>query len=147
MYKYLCVDAICINQLNLEEKTSQVRLMLDIFKQADIVIIRLGEQRETGRIAVNLAYQIYAAAQMVGFEKFARMVFRSQATRLPPVWTHHWRALWSLLDREWFTRVWVVQEFFVAKDYTMLCGSLFFNAAILLHVALPSGTLKHQKSL
>jgi Heterokaryon incompatibility protein (HET) len=121
-YEYLWVDAICINQLNLEEKTNQVRLMLDIFKRADIVIIWLGEQRETDRIAVNLAYQIYGAAQMVGFEKFARMVFRGQATAFPPVWTHHWRALWSLLDREWFARVWVVQEFVVAKGFTMLCG-------------------------
>jgi hypothetical protein len=135
-YEYLWVDAICINQLNLEEKTNQVRLMLDIFKRADMVIIWLGEQRETDRIAVNLAYQIYGAAQMVGFEKFARMVFRGQATAFPPVWTHHWRALWSLLDREWFARVWVVQEFVVAKGCTMLCGSLYFNAAILLHVAL-----------
>jgi Heterokaryon incompatibility protein (HET) len=41
--RLLWVDALCINQYNLEEKAEQVRVMLSIFQKASRVVIRLGD--------------------------------------------------------------------------------------------------------
>jgi hypothetical protein len=38
----LWVDAICINQSNDEERTTQVRMMKDIYEQANAVVVWLG---------------------------------------------------------------------------------------------------------
>jgi hypothetical protein len=43
MHRMLWVDAICIDQENISEKSHQVPLMKDIFELADQVIIWLGE--------------------------------------------------------------------------------------------------------
>src|ERR1700761_8780893 len=37
------IDAICINQLSGDEKTAQIRLMRQIYEQADKVIVWLGK--------------------------------------------------------------------------------------------------------
>ena len=133
-YGYLWIDAICINQSNVEEKTDQMRMMMNIYKQADVVIIWLGEQLETDQVAIDLAKQIYNAAQTFDIEGCDMLDVDSEAG-LPPVWTRSWAALWSLLDRPWFSRVWVWQELIFAKACTMLCGSLHLDPEMLLDVA------------
>lgn len=56
------IDAICINQSSLEERSAQVRLMTEIYRAARTVVVWLGEgeQRET-QYAVELLKQISAA--------------------------------------------------------------------------------------
>jgi hypothetical protein len=41
---FLWVDALCINQYNLEEKAEQVRVMLSTFQKASRVVVWLGER-------------------------------------------------------------------------------------------------------
>ena len=50
---YLWVDAICINQFDLEEKATQVSYMLAIFERAEQVIVWLGEEGSNTKIAVD----------------------------------------------------------------------------------------------
>lgn len=47
--RVLWVDAICIDQTNLEERASQVQLMAEIYASASQVLIWLGEDDERGR--------------------------------------------------------------------------------------------------
>jgi hypothetical protein len=42
----LWIDAICINQLDIIEKSSQVGMMTDVYLEADEVIVWLGESTE-----------------------------------------------------------------------------------------------------
>jgi len=58
----LWADAVCINQLN-EEKTTQVRMMRDIYRQADCVIVWLGELQEADGVGFQLLEQIHHIAQ------------------------------------------------------------------------------------
>ncbi|PMD36872.1 hypothetical protein L207DRAFT_381808, partial [Hyaloscypha variabilis F] len=47
------VDAICIDQTNLEERSRQVAFMADIYKEADTVLAWLGEETPISRIAMT----------------------------------------------------------------------------------------------
>jgi len=53
---YLWVDAICINQSDGDERSSQVGLMSDIYSQADLIIAWLGPEDESSRRAHDLLY-------------------------------------------------------------------------------------------
>ena len=50
---YIWVDAICINQFDLDEKATQVSQMLAIFERAHTVIVWLGEEGPNTRLAVD----------------------------------------------------------------------------------------------
>ena len=62
----LLIDGTHINQIGLEEDNNQVRLMLDMYEQANEAVIWVSEQRETEGVAIPLAYQIWTAAQPLG---------------------------------------------------------------------------------
>ena len=61
----LWVDAICINQSDVRERTSQVALMSDIYYVAEAIIVWLGPEDDDARCAVELQ------------ERFAPIVKRS----------------------------------------------------------------------
>jgi Heterokaryon incompatibility protein (HET) len=129
------VDAISINQNDLEAKTHQVRLMLDIYKRADEVIAWPGEEEKTDSIGINLMHRIYSALPLskLGAPRSVEdLDFGELGLSMPrdPSWT----ALRLILKRGWFTRVWVLQEFVMAKTCQMLCGSLKINSDMLVAV-------------
>jgi len=51
----LWIDAICINQASLGERTSQVRLMWSIYAKAREVVVYLGDEEEDGSIGMEMA--------------------------------------------------------------------------------------------
>jgi hypothetical protein len=55
----LWADAVCINQLNTPEKTAQVRVMREIYEQANLVISWLGNATETDEAGISLIRTIY----------------------------------------------------------------------------------------
>jgi hypothetical protein len=54
----LWADAVCINQSNDDEKTTQVRMMQDIYSQADTGIVWLGDSKDTDEAALELMEQV-----------------------------------------------------------------------------------------
>ena len=48
------IDAICINQQNLEENNSQVPMMRDIYREAQTTLVWLGQAGEESRLAFQL---------------------------------------------------------------------------------------------
>ncbi|PMD61096.1 heterokaryon incompatibility, partial [Hyaloscypha bicolor E] len=85
---YIWADAICINQHDLSERGAQVLLMTQIYSDATMVAIWLGEHADDSILAVEKLIEI--------------------ATHLVELIT--WQAIFKLLDRPWFTRAWIVQE-------------------------------------
>ncbi|KFA69261.1 hypothetical protein S40285_07418 [Stachybotrys chlorohalonatus IBT 40285] len=144
--RMLWVDSLCINQGNLEEKSSQVRMMSDIFACARDVICWLGNAQSlplrSYEAAIIRLHQIYT-------ENPDHRAMRSQGT-------HHIRCkqcrqiivlptstggctdsihdislkkcfgledlLQAMLNSSWFTRVWTFQEFLLASVATLHMG-------------------------
>ena len=117
------IDAVCIDQKNIEERNSQVRLMKDIYQSAREVVIWLGEDKEDRVDAASLLPRIHTAA-VDGklFQGPDSLDVRLEQAGLPGFDSPVWLSLAELYRRSWFTRVWVVQELAVAKPATVFCG-------------------------
>lgn len=103
--KTLWVDAICINQDDDVEKSLQVALMGEIYASATRTWIWLGKESEDSDIAMDFV----ASFQTDGTEDLDR-----EGTP--------WQSLTRLLERAWWTRVWVVQEVILAPRARLQCG-------------------------
>jgi len=54
------IDALCINQNDVQERNEQVRLMFSIYQKAARVLVWLGEERDDSDLAMNLILHMYA---------------------------------------------------------------------------------------
>ena len=105
--RVLWVDAVCINQQDLVERSHQVTLLRDTFERAENVIVWLGE--DTGD-----ANEAFKTLRTIDSSSSDAHVFRL----LESV-----KALRKLLGRSWFRRIWVVQELTCARKATITCGN------------------------
>jgi Heterokaryon incompatibility protein (HET) len=119
----LWIDALCINQDDIQERNAQVSLMGEIYRRARVVLMWLGEEGEDSAIAMELLRQL-------------KLNDRDETTPYSPEYTNHcreflynrcyephWKALVMLLQRPYWTRVWIVQEILLSTNPIMCCGS------------------------
>jgi hypothetical protein len=113
--RYVWIDSICIDQKNNKaEKDAQIGKMRQIYQHAQHVYIHLVENSNDW-LAVDCLLELL---QMRKFgKKFLSAYVSEMMTRkVPNSWvTLRINALLDLLSNEWFTRVWVVQEFIAAR--------------------------------
>ncbi|KAJ9638365.1 hypothetical protein H2199_007052 [Coniosporium tulheliwenetii] len=115
----LWVDAICINQSDDAEKTVQVRLMGRIYHCAYSVIIWLGEEKPpTTGLAIDFLNQ-HITLDYVNISHSHDL----GRTRNNPEYTAAWDAVGQdLMKREWWRRMWVIQETALARRLIIYCG-------------------------
>lgn len=114
-------DAICINQLDKDEKNVQVALMGQIYQRASSCLVYLGPAFSNHTLIPPL---LHAMAD----ERFSGaqgQVSRSQKTEVgpPPFHAQAWSAFRELLRSPWFTRKWTVQECVLPRDVVVVCES------------------------
>ncbi|KAH7385338.1 heterokaryon incompatibility protein-domain-containing protein [Phaeosphaeria sp. MPI-PUGE-AT-0046c] len=133
----LWVDAICINQSNLPERTAQVRMMQRIYSLAACVVIWLGPSHPTDALAMETLRAIHRPwATFQGVPLFAWTEGENAATHdgrlaqfLPDAC---YVALATFLMRPWFTRIWIVQELLAAREMEVWCGNETLDAETVL---------------
>lgn len=130
----LWVDAICINQEDLEERNHQVALMASIYRQAARVLIWLGHG-DAQHVEAAFTYLCQRANKVyLGFG-WTREVFRirlaSYTTRGEEIDSSklqlddvrptaaQYEAFAAFLRQPWFFRLWVIQEVSLAKRATL----------------------------
>jgi hypothetical protein len=130
--RILWVDGLCIDQTNKKERGHQVRQMLNIYRQAETVIIWLGPATYATNVAIDSLRQLH----------------ESQKTNVPTLrqdadsdWTTRWadvkqvlkaryvdieprmrEGLHELLFRPWFRRAWILQEIANAQSAYVYTG-------------------------
>lgn len=111
------VDSICIDGANIEERAQQVQLMQHIYRQADQVIIWLGEESSESNPAIDfIKFLDKITRQKHSVEEIRTML---QKDRYHP----HWIALKNFLSRKWWSRIWTVQEFVLPARASFWCGT------------------------
>ncbi|KAF2105425.1 heterokaryon incompatibility protein-domain-containing protein [Lophiotrema nucula] len=124
--RVLWVDAICINQYSVAERSREVTRMGTIFRLAKKVIAWLG-------LPTPDSEQALEALQYLGglVETNFNWIFRSKTNNLkhwipadgPPVHDATLETLERLFSQPYFWRVWIVQELLLANRHSRLqCG-------------------------
>lgn len=107
--RLLWIDALCINQSDLEERAFQVMRMGDIFSRAKNVCIWLGNSADCSDEALQFVDEVSH------LEKLDKLVKDCESIKL-------WQALAALMKRPWFSRRWIIQEVAFARTATLYCG-------------------------
>jgi hypothetical protein len=116
--RVLWIDAVCINQSDDVEKSDQVAQMRDVYEFASTVLVWLGNEglhSETGlKLLEDLLHKTYVRDR----DQYPYWFSPHQN------WWHILpkEALNDILYRDWWNRVWVLQEVAVAKRVRLICG-------------------------
>jgi hypothetical protein len=128
-HRTLWVDAICINQDDVEERGHQVRLIREIYSQASRVLIWLGDSEDVkyalGQVKEALPHK----------PNLHELDYKRNLHELDYMQNLHERdysrldkdffaflALSPILDLPWFQRVWVIQEVVFSSKAILLAG-------------------------
>ncbi|KAF7532538.1 hypothetical protein G7054_g7870 [Neopestalotiopsis clavispora] len=144
-HRTLWIDAICINQDDFAERSSQILLMRDIF-QRSMSVIWLGPASVDSSLAFNTLKKCHTAVPEVmsriqtdpfGIVKYASMnkffhqiLAKKSSNAQRPKYNNEchrlkrcqWTALRAILERPYFTRLWVMQEVCCARELIVRCG-------------------------
>ncbi|KAF8860906.1 HET-domain-containing protein [Acephala macrosclerotiorum] len=112
----LWVDALCINQNDVKERNEQVAMMGEIYVRAKPVSIFLGEGSEESDEGFKLISSIFEETEIS--DEVSRKLFGFYT---------------QIVEREWFTRLWTVQELVLAdQDPRVGCGFKWTTWSVLL---------------
>lgn len=101
--RFLWIDALCIDQSNVRERSHQVHLMSKIYHKAFRVVVYLGDRSfESDRLFDYLSDPKVHCGLPEG-----------EAVELAM----------DLFKRNWFKRLWALQEIVVARAAIVICGS------------------------
>lgn len=106
----LWVDSICINQMDVAERSQQVPLMGQIYSEASPVRVWLGEECSGVREAFQL---VHDCGECSPEDAVARVLQDEEGAR----------ALNEILHRSYWDRMWMFQEIVLAGRVTVHCGS------------------------
>lgn len=106
----LWIDAICIDQNNPHERNQQVQMMSRIYTRAEEVCVWLGEETIESKVAID-----FIGREITQLNDF-------DAICSDKIYTEKWKALMMLMQRDWFSRRWVVQEIALARKARIYCG-------------------------
>ncbi|KAH7323114.1 heterokaryon incompatibility protein-domain-containing protein [Stachybotrys elegans] len=131
--EFFWIDALCIDQDDLEERSAQVILMGSIYQKAENCLVWLGEDdQETAKAVrifsffdkkLNLASKngMPDAVSLRQLGKYFRCLDEGRHV-----------AINKLLSRRWFSRLWILQEIILAREVLTVCGQLVFDFCVLL---------------
>jgi hypothetical protein len=125
--RILWIDAICINQKDLNERADQVTRMGSIYGRADNVIVWLGQDFKGCKLAFNCLKRI-GEAKDLHFTKFLSPHMAVHGLDLYS--TKLQDALIYFFTLPWWTRVWTVQEYVLAQKATFQCGDAVLDSCL-----------------
>jgi hypothetical protein len=108
--RFLWIDALCINQDDHDERSSQVAMMSLVYSAAEKACVWLGEDDDESTMAIK-----FIREDINPLKNFDNLCTDKQHAA-------KWRSLLVLMQRAWFSRRWVVQEIVLAQKATVYCG-------------------------
>ncbi len=118
----LWVDALCTNQADNAEKSVQVLMMGAIYKGAQHVRAWLGFADETDEAGLELLRRVHDRCGLIQPDDMSKDFSFPQQLGLPGHNDPGWRSVFEILHRPYFSRIWIVQEFLLARRCTVLLG-------------------------
>lgn len=136
----LWIDAICIDQLTGEERNHQVGIMANIYTQARCVCSWLGPADVYSDWLYLYMSRFQRMSALNDYEQFVEDIKRFWAQSHPfelvredqrssnePHLHAIITALFQLGQRDYFARIWITQEFVLARDVVLLFGTRYLR--------------------
>ena len=117
---YVWIDAICINQSDLDEKAVQVDHMLVIYEKAELVMVWLGEEGPTTKLVVDY---LHWATSKEREARDAKRVLKGHSKKCLQLVSQVLGGIEDICSRSWIRRMWIKQEVWAAKRLTVCCGT------------------------
>ncbi|KUJ12782.1 heterokaryon incompatibility, partial [Mollisia scopiformis] len=95
----LWIDAICINQADLEERNQQIQFMARIYRNSSRLLVWLGVSASNSDYAMKFLEEL-GDQEVEDQNRFLEWIEIDSIA--------------SLISRPWFTRTWILQEFVLA---------------------------------
>ena len=127
----LWIDAICINQNDVPERNAQLAIISQVYTQAVTVLVWLGIE-DVYTTHANESLRIGGESQYPAIRELGNIPRYSNITFYPL--SPQCRGVINLVNRTWFTRVWVIQEAALARRIRMFCGKNEFNYLEVFHL-------------
>lgn len=133
---HVWIDAVCINQGDVEEKSVQVPRMCSLYDHANVVIAWLGPSVDKSDLAMQWISDIGQEVLSYGTlpeilngchdetvcQLETRLASRTRAADKMPI-----SPLIKLFGRDFWRRVWIMQEVALAKVLIFTCGRISMN--------------------
>ncbi|KAL8687043.1 MAG: hypothetical protein Q9218_006675 [Villophora microphyllina] len=108
--RVLWVDAVCIDQCNLQEKAQQVMMMKDIYREASCVLVWLGESDNDIRKAMDQLKRLEAPGYI-------------EPSLVNSFYEPFEAGLNKIFRKSWWSSLWVIQEVILAEHPPLVgCG-------------------------
>lgn len=149
--RYVWADALCINQMDLMERASQVLLMADVYQQCTKCLIWLGEDTVCTQPMADVSTAIIelrgsASAQASTLDTASRLLqamhpMREKETQNDDalISSDAVQAVLEVCDKPWWKRVWTIQEVLLpyktSKKVSMFLGSSEIDFDVFLDAA------------
>jgi hypothetical protein len=113
------IDAICINQTSDIERNHQVANMKMVYEQATEVVVWLGLTYKGSDLAIQLVHELYSHRESTEWitERFSKPDMKQKLESLA-----------NLFVRDYWWRIWIVQELTVARKIVFYCGESSIEA-------------------
>jgi hypothetical protein len=129
LFLAIWIDAICINQADNTEKSSQVQIMDDIYSSSLFTLSWLGPEADDSDLAIKALDYIGeqcgelpdGPALQERCELFTKILPSDQSS---PSLHFPVEAVVALLSRPYWRRIWIVQEVILPPAVFVICGEL-----------------------
>lgn len=104
-------DALCINQLDVEERNNQLLKMGAIYRRAASTIVWLGPATDDSDQAI------------MRMEEVINLPIEDRLSFVSSLRLDDWKAVESIFRRDYWYRIWIIQELALSQGIIVLCGS------------------------
>ena len=122
------IDQVCINQEDLEERSSQVGIMDQIYQKSAFTITWLGREDRYTKKAASVIAKLYPTmdrfvnSDIMPYSDEHEDAYRKAG--IPYISKMGWDSLAALFQRQYFRRLWIVQEQVLSNVVLIYCGSV-----------------------
>jgi Heterokaryon incompatibility protein (HET) len=131
----LWIDALSINQTDLEGRASTISVLGEIFRKAETVVVMLGDAELGDEITISIMQELNKISTSAELDTRELERLLLSHPRNP------YRSLRSIFERTWWTRLWVLQEFVLPSRVSFVLGGLSFSSDVV------ENFVKHQELL
>jgi len=119
------IDAVSINQLDLDERSKQVARMREIYHRSSRVVVWLGDGNEDTKASIKTIRAIserHERNKIHEFQGDELISLHEPLMNKDENGVSDFIDRWQVLESPWFRRTWVVQEVFNAGEVLVHCG-------------------------